>query len=198
MTKKAYVTSIIIRQNCGAAKFNDSTSKHGCDYRFPGENSILDNSIIQNCLDPVSEPNYKSQSNITPENLKETNFTPFDKDLIPFESSFSTNFDDELIEGLLNLSLEPSPVLLYSPKSILRTSSKIFSMNTTAAKHISFNCKVMVSETYSEEDYQRKGDYVAKVLTPELAFMIKNELNTFKAEMEIHEESRQFTQFYNM
>jgi hypothetical protein len=52
-------------------------------------------------------------------------------------------------------------------------------------------------ETWSRFDYERGGvEYIAKSLTPEIAMMIKRELNEVKKEMPVHEESRHFTQFY--
>lgn len=53
--------------------------------------------------------------------------------------------------------------------------------------------------TYGRGDYERGGvEYIAKSLTPEVAMMIKRELNEVKKEMSIHEESRQYTQFYQL
>jgi hypothetical protein len=52
-------------------------------------------------------------------------------------------------------------------------------------------------EMYTKEEYDRAGvEYVAKKLTPEIANMIKRELNEVKREMFVHEESRHHTQFY--
>lgn len=52
-------------------------------------------------------------------------------------------------------------------------------------------------ETYSRGDYERGGvEYIAKSLTPDIAMMIKRELNEVKREMPIHEESKHYTQFY--
>ena len=52
-------------------------------------------------------------------------------------------------------------------------------------------------EAFGRSEYERGGvEYVAKCLTPELAMMIKRELNEVKREMPIHEESRHHTQFY--
>ena len=54
-----------------------------------------------------------------------------------------------------------------------------------------------VHETWHKAEYERGGvESIAKALTPEIATQIKRELNEVKREMEIHEESRQYTQFY--
>lgn len=53
--------------------------------------------------------------------------------------------------------------------------------------------------THSRTDYERGGvEYIAKFLTPEIALMIKRELNEVKKEMSVHEESRHHTQFYHL
>ncbi|PJF16444.1 hypothetical protein PSACC_03741 [Paramicrosporidium saccamoebae] len=52
-------------------------------------------------------------------------------------------------------------------------------------------------ETWNRHDYERGGvEYIAKSLTPDIAMMIKRELNEVKKEMPVHEESKQYTQFY--
>lgn len=53
------------------------------------------------------------------------------------------------------------------------------------------------AETWSRSMYERGGvEYIAKSLTPELAMMIKRELNEVKKEMPVHEDSKRYTQFY--
>lgn len=119
-----------------------------------------------------------------------------------FPSSEDSDEDDEelrVLRELLDLSIHES----YSRKrkGILKNSSSLISATINGPKEykkISFNSKVMVSETFSEEDYQRKGEFVAQILTPEVALLIKNELNAFKKDMDVHEESRQNTQFYQI
>lgn len=59
--------------------------------------------------------------------------------------------------------------------------------------------RVRYHQTYGRGDYERGGvEYIAKSLTPEVAMMIKRELNEVKREMPIHEESRHYTQFYQL
>lgn len=58
-----------------------------------------------------------------------------------------------------------------------------------------FSTQVLVGVTHNPHDYERKGELTWR-LTPEMAMAIKRELNDFKQEMEIHEESRRFTHFF--
>ncbi|KAI8866828.1 hypothetical protein GQ42DRAFT_181070 [Ramicandelaber brevisporus] len=58
---------------------------------------------------------------------------------------------------------------------------------------LKFKETVDVYETYDKHEYDRSGDQLPKI-TPELAIMIKRELNEFKmSEMAVHPESQQYT-----
>ncbi|EDO15416.1 hypothetical protein Kpol_1015p5 [Vanderwaltozyma polyspora DSM 70294] len=62
---------------------------------------------------------------------------------------------------------------------------------------LQFSSKIILYETYSEEEYDRHPDLAAcNQLTPQLAQMIKIELNELKSEMDVHEDSRCYTHFY--
>lgn len=66
-------------------------------------------------------------------------------------------------------------------------------------KHqVTFDSHVYIGEAVPSSEYERRGDYIARCLTPELAFFIKRELNEVKREMKIHEFSIQNTQFYSV
>jgi hypothetical protein len=93
-------------------------------------------------------------------------------------------------------------------KSILKTSSlrTAISINgvvsmavapgTPVRKVFRFNEIVLVGETHSKHDYERKSDFVM-FLPPHIAHMIKKELNDFKStEMEVHQESAHNTHLY--
>lgn len=57
----------------------------------------------------------------------------------------------------------------------------------------------VVYYTFAPAEYDRHAiDYVAKQLTPNMAAMIKLELNEVKRGMEVHQDSRYMTQFYNV
>lgn len=62
---------------------------------------------------------------------------------------------------------------------------------------VSFSSEILLFETYGEEDYDRRPEIATcNQLTPQLAQMIKAELNELKDEMIIHEESRCYTHYY--
>ncbi|EPZ33506.1 hypothetical protein ROZALSC1DRAFT_28144 [Rozella allomycis CSF55] len=63
-------------------------------------------------------------------------------------------------------------------------------------QRLNFSKEIFIGETHHPDDYERQGDFVAKQLTPALAAMIKAELNEMKADMDVHEESKKYTQFY--
>ncbi|EEA26456.1 bud neck involved protein [Talaromyces marneffei ATCC 18224] len=65
-----------------------------------------------------------------------------------------------------------------------------------AAKSIVFSPRIQFHETWPSGEYDRRGDTATcNKLTPLLAQQIKEELNTFKMEMEVHETSKIYTHF---
>jgi len=86
---------------------------------------------------------------------------------------------------------------VLEPFSSLRCSTTASSSSAKTERSIRFENEVKVCETFAKDDYSRESvEYVARQLTPALALAIKKELNTIKQEMEVHEESRENTQFY--
>lgn len=64
-------------------------------------------------------------------------------------------------------------------------------------QRVKFSSKIILYETYDEFEYDRHPDVsTCSLLTPQLAQMIKAELNELKTEMEVHEDSRCYTQFF--
>ncbi|TID17998.1 hypothetical protein E2P81_ATG10968 [Venturia nashicola] len=64
-------------------------------------------------------------------------------------------------------------------------------------RNISWNPKVSFHDVHSPNEYDRRGDIATcNRLTPVLAQQIKEELNSFKMEMEVHEESKPHTHFF--
>lgn len=64
-------------------------------------------------------------------------------------------------------------------------------------QRVKFSSKIILYETYDEFEYDRHPDIsTCNQLTPQLAQMIKAELNELKGEMDVHEESRCYTQFF--
>lgn len=70
--------------------------------------------------------------------------------------------------------------------------------NTTVKRRgVKFLSRITLYETYNAEDYDRHPEVATcNQLTPMLAQQIKEELNGFKAEMAVHEESRCYTHFF--
>ncbi|AOA65264.1 Glc7p protein phosphatase targeting subunit [Komagataella phaffii CBS 7435] len=63
--------------------------------------------------------------------------------------------------------------------------------------NVRFNSRIILYDTYTGLEYDRHPETATcNRLTPMLAQQIKEELNTLKAEMEIHEESRCYTHFF--
>ncbi|AAS50571.1 ABL200Wp [Eremothecium gossypii ATCC 10895] len=64
-------------------------------------------------------------------------------------------------------------------------------------RSVHFSTRILLHDTYTEDEYDRRPDIATcNQLTPQLAQLIKEELNQVKSEMEIHEDSRCYTHFY--
>ena len=76
-------------------------------------------------------------------------------------------------------------------------SKKSEERSSYAAKLVKFSSQIVLYETYGELEYDRHPDSATcNQLTPQLAQMIKDELNELKAEMDIHEDSMCNTHFF--
>ncbi|KAH6644551.1 hypothetical protein C7974DRAFT_23021 [Boeremia exigua] len=65
------------------------------------------------------------------------------------------------------------------------------------SRNISFSPRIQFHDAWSPHDYDRRGDIATcNRLTPMLAQQIKEELNSFKMEMEVHEASKPHTHFF--
>ncbi|KAF2843829.1 hypothetical protein M501DRAFT_926771 [Patellaria atrata CBS 101060] len=65
------------------------------------------------------------------------------------------------------------------------------------SRNISFSPRIMFHDAWSSSEYDRRGDIATcNRLTPMLAQQIKEELNSFKMEMEVHEDSKPHTHFF--
>ncbi|TKA40294.1 hypothetical protein B0A54_10900 [Friedmanniomyces endolithicus] len=63
--------------------------------------------------------------------------------------------------------------------------------------NISFSPRIQFHDAWSATEYDRRGEIATcNRLTPMLAQQIKEELNTFKMEMEVHEQSKPHTHFF--
>ncbi|KAI9709095.1 MAG: bud neck involved protein [Bogoriella megaspora] len=64
-------------------------------------------------------------------------------------------------------------------------------------RNISFSPRIQFHEVYAAQEYDRRGEIATcNRLTPVLAQQIKEELNSFKMEMEVHEMSKPHTHFF--
>ncbi|MCJ1356618.1 MAG: bud neck involved protein [Icmadophila ericetorum] len=65
------------------------------------------------------------------------------------------------------------------------------------ARNIHFSPRIQFHDTWPSGEYDRRGEIATcNRLTPLLAQQIKEELNTFKMEMEVHEQSKVYTHFF--
>ncbi|PHH93265.1 hypothetical protein CDD83_8776 [Cordyceps sp. RAO-2017] len=66
-----------------------------------------------------------------------------------------------------------------------------------AKRNATFSPRIVFYDTWPSQEYDRRGDIATcNRLTPMLAQQIKEELNTFKMEMEVHENSKIYTHFF--
>ncbi|KAL2752490.1 hypothetical protein ACRALDRAFT_2111965 [Sodiomyces alcalophilus JCM 7366] len=64
-------------------------------------------------------------------------------------------------------------------------------------RNATFSPRLVFHDTWHSQEYDRRGDIATcNRLTPMLAQQIKEELNTFKMEMEVHENSKIYTHFF--
>ncbi|KJZ72879.1 hypothetical protein HIM_07642 [Hirsutella minnesotensis 3608] len=64
-------------------------------------------------------------------------------------------------------------------------------------RNATFSPRIVFHDTWPSQEYDRRGDIATcNRLTPMLAQQIKEELNTFKMEMEVHENSKIYTHFF--
>ncbi|KAE8142526.1 hypothetical protein BDV38DRAFT_125787 [Aspergillus pseudotamarii] len=74
--------------------------------------------------------------------------------------------------------------------------SKGASITPAAPKSLVFSPRIQFHDTWPSGEYDRRGDIATcNRLTPLLAQQIKEELNNFKMEMEVHETSKIYTHF---
>ncbi|KFY28234.1 hypothetical protein V493_03042 [Pseudogymnoascus sp. VKM F-4281 (FW-2241)] len=77
------------------------------------------------------------------------------------------------------------------------TVSKSSPATPTAKRNISWKNAANYHDTWASTEYDRRGEIATcNRLTPMLAQQIKEELNTFKMEMEVHETSKIYTHFF--
>ncbi|PPJ61349.1 hypothetical protein CBER1_09589 [Cercospora berteroae] len=83
----------------------------------------------------------------------------------------------------------------FSPR--LASMAKSMPNTPNGSRNISFSPRIQFHDVWSSTEYDRRGEIATcNRLTPMLAQQIKEELNTFKMEMEVHELSKPHTHFF--
>ncbi|EGC44122.1 conserved hypothetical protein [Histoplasma capsulatum var. duboisii H88] len=96
-----------------------------------------------------------------------------------------------------SITIEGEDYFLPSGRFTTSDSSSAPVTPQTAARNISFSPRIQFHDTWPSGEYDRRGDIATcNRLTPLLAQQIKEELNTFKMEMEVHESSKVYTHFF--
>ncbi|APA10557.1 hypothetical protein SS1G_12643 [Sclerotinia sclerotiorum 1980 UF-70] len=113
----------------------------------------------------------------------------------PNSSTPSTPNDDQVHKQAVNLGGEDyfMSALKFKgdSRSVPGTPSGTIKRNATFSPRIQFH------DTWPSQEYDRRGEIATcNRLTPMLAQQIKEELNTFKMEMEVHENSKIYTHFF--
>lgn len=81
--------------------------------------------------------------------------------------------------------------------SALRLRQDSQSGTPTAKRNATFSPRLIFYDTWPSQEYDRRGEIATcNRLTPLLAQQIKEELNSFKMEMEVHENSKIYTHFF--
>ncbi|KEF57007.1 uncharacterized protein A1O9_07197 [Exophiala aquamarina CBS 119918] len=97
--------------------------------------------------------------------------------------TIENNDHDDYFTSMARLGSLDSKTPAMTPASLLR--------------NISFSPRIQFHDTWPSAEYDRRGDIATcNRLTPMLAQQIKEELNTFKMEMEVHETSKVYTHFF--
>lgn len=118
------------------------------------------------------------------------------------DSDFENNTDRPIsmsFRGLtgpsLNTTSDQDFNTLHDDEGLLETEQEDIEPETRTG--VSFSGKIILYETYGEFEYDRHPDIgTCNQLTPQLAQMIKAELNELKSTMEVHESSKCYTQYF--
>ncbi|OKL56029.1 hypothetical protein UA08_08718 [Talaromyces atroroseus] len=94
------------------------------------------------------------------------------------------------------VKIEGEDYFLTQGKYASESKSVPITPQPVVAKSIVFSPRIQFHETWPSGEYDRRGDTATcNKLTPLLAQQIKEELNTLKMEMEVHETSKIYTHF---
>lgn len=116
--------------------------------------------------------------------IRDTHFASIGIELeFPSIDATSTTSSDILI------ALPPMDALFNGNDTLPGASS------AEVRKQCRFNNVISIGETWSSREYER-GSLAPAPLTPLLAYLIRIELNEVKAQMDVHQDSRHYTQFF--
>ncbi|KIW88506.1 uncharacterized protein Z519_11075 [Cladophialophora bantiana CBS 173.52] len=97
--------------------------------------------------------------------------------------TIESNDHDDYFTSMTRLGSLDSKNIPVTPQGLIR--------------NISFSPRIQFYDTWPSGEYDRRGEIATcNRLTPMLAQQIKEELNTFKMEMEVHESSKVYTHFF--
>ncbi|CUM67832.1 uncharacterized protein PRCAT00005540001 [Priceomyces carsonii] len=114
---------------------------------------------------------------------------PFKHNRIPSISSNSSVSSPRSFSSMISRRVKRSPQV-HSMLNMTKVSKR-------QPKGVKFSSRIILYDTYDDEEYDRHPDAATcNQLTPLLAQQIKEELNSVKSEMEVHQDSRCFTHFF--
>ncbi|PWW80156.1 hypothetical protein C7212DRAFT_349624 [Tuber magnatum] len=97
-----------------------------------------------------------------------------------------------------SLRIEGDDYFMSSPRFPAGSSNSAPTSPASMSRYnVSFSPRITFHDTWPSGEYDRRGEIATcNRLTPMLAQQIKEELNTFKMEMDVHEESKVYTHFF--
>ncbi|KAI9675772.1 MAG: bud neck involved protein [Caeruleum heppii] len=96
-----------------------------------------------------------------------------------------------------SVTIEGEDYFMSIPKIALGESKSAPGTPQSMSRNISFSPRIQFHDTWTSGEYDRRGEIATcNRLTPMLAQQIKEELNSFKMEMEVHEHSKVYTHFF--
>ncbi|KAF2657661.1 hypothetical protein K491DRAFT_320917 [Lophiostoma macrostomum CBS 122681] len=112
----------------------------------------------------------------------------------PKSSAPSTPIDDHTRPVQVHINGED---YFGRPPRLANPSTRSLPSSPQGSRNISFSPRIQFHDAWSSSDYDRRGEIATcNRLTPMLAQQIKEELNSFKMEMEVHESSKPHTHFF--
>ncbi|ODV87746.1 hypothetical protein CANARDRAFT_20476 [[Candida] arabinofermentans NRRL YB-2248] len=188
---------------------DDDLSKDFDEYIDVDNNSMFDNSPVQplTIVEEEHSTNIKKsrrQSIINRLNTKSKSTSPkLRPDSLPvtststFETTKKSKPRTKSQGSFSKLSLFGSRGSINSNELLSGFQQQTEHRELVIKNNVRFSSRILLYDTYDEDEYDRHPESATcNNLTPQLALMIKNELNEFKSQMPIHEDSRCYTHFF--